>query len=97
MFMLDLFVGYSLSFNCLAILARRYGGKERTLFFEDFVMCVAKVIKMFGKEIAMRNINPHRNNCYRTVMVTAVAHHLGYLTVMKQLPTITRTSVSKQE
>jgi len=45
-------IGYSLSFSCHAMLAVRYGGKERTLFFEDFVLLMAKTltqINLFDK------------------------------------------------
>ena len=37
-------VGFSLSFECHVMLAVRYGGKDRTLFFEDFVLLMAKTL-----------------------------------------------------
>ena len=40
--------GYTLSFETISTLAVRYGGKDRTLFFEDFVLCLSKTVTMFG-------------------------------------------------
>ena len=41
--------GYSLSRRVLIALVRRYGGKERKLAFDDFVMVVTKVVVHMGE------------------------------------------------
>ena len=43
------FSGFKLSFQSVATVAMRYGGKERTLFFEDYVLCIAKTLQMYGE------------------------------------------------
>ena len=42
-------LGYSLSRRVLIALVRRYGGKERKLAFDDFVMVVTKVVVHMGE------------------------------------------------
>lgn len=39
-------IGYTLSFRTVVTLAVRFGGKDRTLFFEDFVLCLSKTVTM---------------------------------------------------
>ena len=42
--------GVSLHLDTISALATRYGGKDRTLFFEDFVLCLAKTMSLFSKK-----------------------------------------------
>ena len=36
----------------------------------------------------LKGVLCHRNNSYRTVILTAIVNHLSYVTVMEQLPTV---------
>ena len=59
------------------------------LLFISVLDALSREFRMgLPSEMFLQMTFPHRNNCYRTVMVTVIVHHLSYVTVMKQLPTV---------
>ena len=60
-----MFTGYSLSRRVLTSIVRRYGGKDKKLAFDDFVVAITKVVVNLGKTLQL---------CY-----TFMVHLLDYL------------------
>jgi calpain len=44
-------VGYRLNYHVLNALVLRYGNRQGTLAFDDFIMCAIKMKSMIGTEI----------------------------------------------